>query len=161
MKYLGLILLVATAFADVLGQAIAADGGGAIYLNKNEADIDNSLKRGYYVGPHILGDTITMLLNKFENDYSYYKESGGAYSTEEKIVLKAPIYKAVKKVNKYYEKGVKKNKLAEASSYESMKRVLNIAIKLRNYDTRTVEAGLGKLKTVKEIEDYLYSLKFR
>lgn len=143
-----------------MAQAVA-DFGTTTYLYKNESDIAAGKKTGYYVGPHILGDTITMLLNKFESEYVYFEESGGAYSVEEKKFLKPEIYKAVSRINKYYEKGVKKNKITEKDAYEKLKGILMVGIKLKGYQTSEVEKQLASIKELSDQEQYLLSLQYR
>jgi hypothetical protein len=154
-------MLLWVGMGSVAAQAIASESGGGIYLYKNESDVDESLKRGYYVGPHILGDTITMLMNRFEKDYTYYQESSGAYKTEEKKINKPNIYFKVKKVEKNLTKEVKKGRMDEDEAYRKLKRTLSLAIKLMNYRTDQVEEDLRKLKKTDEILDYMFDLKFR
>jgi len=151
-----LIFLTATVF----GQAQATTGG-VTYLNKNENDSDADYKkRGYYVGPHILGDTITMLMNKFENDYVFYEETEGAYSVEEKVILKPYLYNSVKKIERKYRKGVKKGKIKPDVAYSKLKLLLKRAIRMKTYNTKEVESTLKKLRKPEEKEEYLLSLKF-
>ena len=163
MKKVFLICFIVAAGFSANSQAIASNSGsGAVYLNKNESGAGGSAKkRGYYVGPHVLGDTITALLNKFENYYVYYEESGGAYSVEEKIIIKPQIYKAVKRVNKYYEKGFDKGTVPRREAYASLKSVLTKSIKLRDYYTENVERDLKKMKDGKEIVEYIDKIILR
>ena len=82
-------------------QAIGMDKGGLIYLNPNSSgDNSDNLKRGYYVGPHPLGEDITRKLNDFEEAYVYFEESGGAYSVEQKKYNKPVLYRSIKKLSK-------------------------------------------------------------
>lgn len=139
-----------------------ARADGIIYLNKEQsAEGSNAKKRGYYVGPHVLGDTITMLLNKFENDYVYYKVTGGAYNVEEKNVVKPTIYQAVRKLNRYYEKALTKGSITEPNAYVRMKSIIYKGLELKNYYTADVERKLKKLKKPEDIEKYLMSIRFR
>lgn len=160
-----LILLVFLSVCDLVkAQAIATESGGAIYLNKNEADVEEEGKRGYYVGPHILGDSITEMMNKFEKEYVYYVKTGGAYSTEEKKTIKYPIYKAVHRVNKYFEKNIKKDKIDASEIGEAkkeLKMVLKKGIMLKDYYSTKVEEDLRKMKSPKEIIEYFEKIKFR
>lgn len=145
----------------VNGQAVVSDGAGGIYLNKNESTSSNDKKKGFYVGPHILGDSITLLINAFENKYVYFQETGGAYNTEEKIVNKPNIYKAVNKVRKHYEKSFKKGKVNLNMAYFKLNKVYRLGIRLWDYQTYKVEKEIKQLKTVEEIENYLFALKFK
>ncbi len=163
MKKILVTCFILMTVLTVSGQAIVNNSGsGGVYLNKNESGSGGSAtKRGYYVGPHVLGDTITALMNKFENYYVYYEESGGAYSVEEKIIIKPQIYKAVKKVNKYYEKSLKKGNISEKEAYASMKKLLTKGIKLRDYYTENVERDLKKMKDVNKITEYVDKIILR
>lgn len=165
MKIRGLVILFSLSLSvgTVFSQAMVSDSGsGVTYLNKNEGSKGlDDYKRGYYVGPHVLGDTITMLLNRFETDYVYYIPGDGAYAVTEKKIIKPIIYKAIKRVNKYYEKSVDKNKVSEAVAYGKMKMILNKGIRLRDYYTEKVEADLKKMKDPVAIEEYLSKIEFR
>ena len=141
-------------------QAVA-NTGGITYLYKNEGTIKEPEKKGYYIGPHVLGDTITMLMNKFESEYVYYESTVGAYSTEEKKIFKPFLYQSIKKINKKYEKDIKKDRIDVVTAYERMKKILKMAIKLKNYQTQEVERTLKTLKSAEEKEAFLMSLKFR
>ncbi|WP_436517506.1 hypothetical protein [Ekhidna sp. To15] len=144
------------------GSSEAYGTGGVTYLNKSTTSLgEDATKRGYYVGPHVLGDTITMLLNRFENDFVYYEMGTGAYAVEEKKVIKPSLHKAIWRVNKYYEKKVDAGDITERNAYIRMKAVVSKGIKLKNYYTEDIEAKLKKMKKAPEIEAYLDKIKFR
>lgn len=163
------LLLVALCLVTIsnvaYSQAVASNSGGAIYLNKNEAsNHDPSLRRGAYVGPHVMGDSLTQLLNKFETEYVYYKKGDGAYATEEKKFVKFPIYRAVHRVNDFYVKAVKKGKV-DASQIitvkKDLKMVLFKGVLLKNYYTPDVEKDLKKMKDIDQIVDYFKKIEFK
>lgn len=132
---------------------------GMIYLNKQEySEGLNSKKRGYYVGPHILGDTLTMLLNKFENSYVYYEVSGGAYSTEEKNIIKPVIYKTIHKLDRYYTKKFNKGNISKRNAYIRLKSIVTKGIALKNYYTTNVEEQLKEIKNPEKLEEFLDSI---
>ena len=144
------------------GSSEAYGTGSVTYLNKSTTSIgEDATKRGYYVGPHVLGDTITMLLNRFENDFVYYEMGTGAYAVEEKKVIKPAIHKAIWRVNKYYEKKVDAGEITERNAYIRMKAVVAKGIRLKNYYTEDIENKLKKMKKAPEIEAYLDKIKFR
>lgn len=160
------IVLISFLTCSLIGKAQFSETGvrtdGLIYLNENQTAVGSSAtKRGYYVGPHVLGDTITMLLNKFENDYVYYEQGTGAYAVEEKKIIKPVIYKSVKKVSKYYEKKVDKGEITERNAYVRVKSILAKAIKIRNYYSEDVELDLKRIKKAADIEEYFDKIKFR
>ncbi len=160
MKFI-LITLFLILSIETYSQAQANLSGGVTYLNKNEnTQGNNSKKKGFYVGPHILGDTITMLLNKFENDYVYFETLQGAYGVEEKKVIKPELYSSIKKIEKKYSKGVKKEKIASDLAYSRLKLILQKGIKLMNYNTTKVESDLKNIKSLEAAETYILNLKF-
>jgi hypothetical protein len=137
-----------------------SESNGIVFLNKNSASDVSGLKRGGYVGPHILGDTVTILMNVFESKYTYYVAGSGAYASDIKKVLKPNIYKSIKSINKFYEKGVKKNKIEDDVAKARMKDVLDIAIKLYGYETSALEGKLKDLKSANQKEAYLKKIVF-
>ncbi len=162
--FLVLLLLGSVGISSVSAQAIAAESGGVLYLNSNGGadEVSSSYRRGAYVGPHELGETVTDLLNKFEMKYTYYKPGNeGAYATEERIVTRKPIYKAVKKVVKHYEKEYKKDRVNQAYATAKVERVLNVALRLTTFYTEPLERKLKKLKDVEDIEEQLMKIKFK
>ncbi len=135
---------------------------GVTYLNKNESRLGkDATKRGYYVGPHALGDTITMLLNRFENDYVYYEEGDGAYRVEEKKIVKPSLYRAIKKIEKHYSKSLKKNSVDESYAYSRLKLIIRKGITLMNYDTREFEEQLRKIKSIERTEEFILKVKVK
>ena len=151
------LLLASTAFSQV-----QARYDGMVYLNKNENTLgEDAKKNGYYVGPHVLGDTITMLLNRFEKDFVYFETGDGAYGVEEKKIIKPDLYNAIKKIEKFYSKSLKKELVEETFAYSRLKLVLQRGIRLKNFDTSVVEKDLKRMKSVEDMENYILELKFK
>ena len=161
MRYTLILLFVSLGFSGSAQTFLSFDDHGVTYLFKNTVSNENYRKTGYYIGPHVLGDTITMLLNKFESEYVYFVESDGAYSIEEKKFLKPEIYKTVTKLNKHYEKELKKNRIDERDAYNKLNRILTIGIKLKYYQTVELESKLKQIKELIKKEDYLLAVKFK
>jgi hypothetical protein len=156
---LAITLLTISLYANA--QAVANVGGGMTYLYKNEASEKNYNKVGSYTRNHKLGDNITTLMDKFESEYVYYEESGGAYSVEEKKFIKPNIYLAVQRLDKYYVKAVRKDKISQEEANAIMAKVLSLAIKLKNYQTSEVEIDLEGEKDEEKITEYFMNIKFR
>ncbi|MFT7029767.1 MAG: hypothetical protein ACI83W_001010 [Marinoscillum sp.] len=152
----GILVLGNVAFSQSI-----ANTGGITYLYKNDADPKTPDKPGFYVGPHVLGDTITSLMNALEKSYVYYVETEGAYSTEEKKIYKPSIYMAAKRINKKLEKDIKKDKIEPEAAYPILKHTLLVAIKLKNYNTEIVERELKSIKDLDELVDYFNDIKFK
>lgn len=165
MKGVLFVILITFVVMPCAAQAVVSDSQGMMYLNKNESEpSDLGIKRGYYVGPHVLGDSITQLLNKFEEEYVYYKKTEGAYATEEKKNIKFSIYKAVHRVDDYYVKGIKKGKIDASrigEAKKNLKMILSKGIRLKSYFTVQVEEDLRKVKAPEEIILYFEKIKFK
>ncbi len=159
---IGAALFLQAFTSSLLAQAMVTESGGSIMLfrNESESDLLKKSKRGFYVGPHMLGEEITQKLDEFEKRYVYYKETQPPYPTLEKMVLKPKIYNAVKKMEKYYRKGALKSKIPLMEAQEKLTKVLDIGIKLMNYNTPVVEQYLASKHKEEEIEAYLLNLKF-
>lgn len=157
------ILLLSSLFlisTQIFSQSIANDNTGVLYLYRNESNTANSFKRGAYAGDHVLGDTISIKLNEFEKRYIYFKPGSGAYAIEEKVTLKPQIYKSIKRVDNYFSKQFSGNKMSRKESSDRFSAVLDVAIKLINYDTKQVELDLRKINDPLAIEKYLLKIKF-
>jgi hypothetical protein len=135
-------------------------GSGVIYLKPLSGTSPSNLKRGSYVGPHILGDSVTSLLNNFEREYVYYKPTYGAYAVEEKVIMKHTIYKKVHDFDKYIIKAYLSDPSAKQEVTTRLVAVINRGIKLLNFDTNQVEKEIKKLEPP-DFEKYLLGLQFR
>ncbi len=142
------------------GQATVDNSGPMIMLYKNGDKAVKGDDRGYYVGPHVLGEDMTELINDFEATYTYYVESGGAYSTKQKRIEKPVIYKSIKRLIKHYNKVLKKSPESASTIDTNLTNVLEIGLKLMKVNSTVVETSLRSLKSPSEIEKYLLNLRF-
>ena len=131
-----------------------------IYLKPLSAASPANLKRGSYVGPHVLGDSITHALNNFEREFVYFKSTAGGYAVEEKVVLKRSLYKNIHDFDKYISKAYESNLLSKEEATLRLGNVINTGIKLLNFDTHQLEKDTKKLDPV-DFEKYLKNLQFR
>jgi len=161
MRYL-IILLFLGSFSS-FAQNIYSNGvgTGVMYLKPMGAATPANSKRGSYIGPHIFGDSITFLLNKFEKEYVYYKTSSGAYPVEEKVVLRRYVYKRIHEFDDFITKSYKMNQVELLEAVARLTKVLNVGIKLSGFDTRELEKELKKINSPTEVEKYLMDLQFR
>lgn len=159
---LGLIVSVLLVTVSASAQNVFSSGGGGamVYLKPMKSGPPPDLKRGSFVGVHILGDTISQLLNTFEKTYVYYKQSSGAYPVEEKVVLKTPLYKKVRSFNEFITKLHTEGSLPRNEAASRLTKALTIGIKLMNYETKQVEKDVKKLTDPVDFENYLNSLVF-
>jgi hypothetical protein len=161
MKNYQLLLITFLFPLALFGQGVATESGGTIMLFKNDGGSLDDKKRGYYIGPHVLGDTITTLMNEFEKSYVYYQKSGNAYAVEEKMYEKKYIYLPVRKVIRRYNKLLKRDKINEKEAKANLKMILEKAIKMKNYNTSPIEDELKGMKKADEIVAYFQDIKFR
>ncbi len=162
LRYLILVCALII-YAKLWGQNIYHKGGDDIfYLNTlDESDRRNTLKRGSYVGPHVLGDSITRLMNEFESEFVFYRNTGGAYPVEEKMVIKRPIYKGVHDFEKYLRELLKNKSVNEADAAVRLTRILKVSIKLVDYNTQELEKILKKTKDPLFFEQCILKIRFR
>jgi hypothetical protein len=162
MKIVYLVLFLISSSACV-AQNIYSNGGGSgvIFLKPLSEASPANMKRGSYVGPHVLGDSVTFLLNNFEKLYVYYKTSSGAYPVEEKVVLKRNIYKKVHDFDSFISKSYQANLVNGQEATGRLKKVLNIGIKLMSYDTNLLEKEVKKIDLPTDFERYLLELQFK
>lgn len=158
-KYLIIVLLIG--YGSCQGQNIYSNGGnGVIYLRPLSSASPANLKRGSYVGPHVLGDSVTHLLNNFEREYVYFKPTSGGYAVEEKVTLKRNIYKNIHDFDKYISQAYEVNLLSKEEATLRLGTVINTGIKLLNFDTNQLEKDIKKLGPL-DFEKYLTNLQFR
>lgn len=156
-----LLLLICFCVIGDLGiaQSFVSEQGGIIMVQKPDFSGKNE-ERGQYIGPHLLGDEVTRLMDQLEEKYVYYTYPSGAYSSKIRHVSKSNIYKAIKKFDKDLTKAVSQGATGSDEAQERLIRILNIGIKMINFDTTQAESDLKSLKKYKAIESYLLSLKF-
>lgn len=156
----GLIIIFILSAAVVQGQNIMSGGAGdgVVYLKPLGSESPAGLKRGSYVGPHLLGDTITQLLNAFEREYVYYKKTSGAYPVEEMVINKRHIYKTVHQLDDYFKDGIQKGEVTITEAYSRYKKILEIGLRLKEFETTQLEKDLKKIKTPQEKEKFLLGL---
>jgi hypothetical protein len=160
LLYLSLIVFASSYTQNISAQAVANDASGVMYLFPNEVRSNNSFRRGVFAGQHIFGDTITYKMNEFEKKYVYFKPGNGAYAVEEKIILKPQIYKSIKKLDTFFEKEFSEGRMSVVVASDRFTKVLDVGLKLINFQTVQVEKDIKKLKDPLALEKYLLSLKF-
>ncbi len=156
-----LLFILSSGLASAQNIYSSGGGTGVIYLKPLSEASPSNLKRGSFIGPHVLGDSVTLLLNNFEKEYVYFKPSSGAYPVEEKVVLKRNLHKKIHEFEDFISKSYKHNLANGVEAGARVSRVLKIGIKLISYDTREVEKEVKKIDLPTEFEKYLLGLQFR
>lgn len=162
-RFYFLLILTSIISCSVHSQNMYSDsgGGGVLYLKPMSPDSPAYAKRGSFVGPHLLGDSVTSLLNTFEKSYVYYKSSSGAYPVEEMVVLKKSIYKKIHEFDNFISKSYTHKLISKEEAAKRLMKVTNIGIKLMSFDTRQLEKEVKRLNVPTDFERYLGELKFR
>ena len=159
------ILIAAFSFFSFYGfsqSSQLSDGGGVLMLIDLEDDEREKLERGSYSGkPHVLGDSITSLLDKVEYTYVYYTETEGAYSAKEKNFDKPIIYSSLNKVIRHYDKMLRKDKIEEDKARQELFEILNNGIALKNYQTQVFEEQLKSTKNKAELARLFRQVTFQ
>jgi len=139
-----------------------SDGGGVLMLIDLEDDEAEQFERGSYSGnTHVLGDSITSLLDKVEYTYVYYKETKGAYGGKEKNYEKPIIYSSLSKVIRHYDKMLRKDKIEEAKARQELFEILNNGIALKNYQTQVFEEQLKSTRNKAELARLFQNVTFQ
>lgn len=161
-KFLITTSIIFVSFTSFSQQNLYSGGanGTVLYLKPMSNSVSPNLRRGSYVGMHILGDTISAQLNIFEKKYVYFKMSSGAYPVDERVVLKRNLYKKIKEFEEFIVKSYSSKLISRYTAQIRLDQVLSIGIRLLNYDTRQVEREVKKIKTPTEFEKYILNLKF-
>jgi hypothetical protein len=159
------LLTIVSFFSSILlfGQASQVQGGsnGMLMFMDMESDETEAYERGAYTGKaHVLGDSITSLLDKVEYSYVYFIETGGAYALKEKNIEKAVIYASLNKVVRYYDKLLRKGKINEQKAFEDLIVILNNGISLKNYRTEGFELQLKEARNAEEMTRLFTKVKF-
>jgi len=106
-----------------------------------------------FVDEHYLGDDIALKMYRVKETYTYI-EAGTPSSPGDKTQVKKPaIYYAIKKLNTYYKKQLKKGEVDRAEAYEKLARYLDIAYSIYNDDTAMFEDELRSAKKAPEIDE--------
>jgi len=136
--FLNLVLLLLA--GSIAAQSSTSEGGSdEEKFFFNEVNIEKELEKIEIVeaDDHFLGKDITRKFELVKNTYTYI-EKGSETSPGDKTVVQKPIiYYSLKKINRYYKKGLKKGYATEEEAKEMLNKVLDIAYTV--FDQRTVK----------------------
>lgn len=150
------ILMSLSAMAQNITSGGAGDG--VFYLKPMDSSAPSGLMRGSFVGPHLLGDTITYLFNEFEKEYVFYKKTSGAYPVEEMVIQKRQIYKSVHQLDDYFKKILLDGSITKPEAVSRFRKILEIGLKLSRFETAQFEKDLKKIRDPEEKEEFFQKL---
>ena len=121
-------------------------------FSNNLADTGAFAYNYSYMEKHYLGDDIAHKMYRIKETYTYV-EAGSPSSPGDKTQVNKPaIYYAIKKLNTYYKKQLKKGELDQTEVYKRMARYLDIVYSIYNEDTTMLENELRSAKKAPDID---------
>lgn len=120
-------------------------------FNNNVKLLDVSQINPADVKSHKLGDDIAKKMVLLDDAYTKIEKAGPTSPVDKTIIRKPVIYNSIKKLNKYYLKGVKKSEIDTATAYEQFIHCLDVAIIIAHQNTSAFEENLKKIKDPQQI----------
>jgi hypothetical protein len=109
---------------------------------------------GYFT-KHWLGPEFTMFTFALRQEYVYMPEVTPINKEPSLVTEKPVIYNAVKKMDRYYKKQIKKGKMTEAMAKENLKKIYGVGYSLRYAETEDLEKLFWKTKKESDLEKLL------
>lgn len=101
---------------------------------------------------HFLGSAISEKWNTFCKNYTRVYEISVGLSGSTVEIMKPAVYNAVQKVNRYYKKGVKLNKINRDEAICKLSHILDCAnVICLEYETEAFELAVSNAKSPEEI----------
>jgi hypothetical protein len=127
--------------------------GQEAFVFRNTLDDTANVKINYNLASsHFLGETIAKKMLLLKETYTYI-EKGTPMSPGDKVIVRKPtIYYAVRKLNKFYKKQVKKDRIEESVAKNDMVDVLDKCFVIFDQDTTGFEEYLKGLKHAEDIK---------
>jgi hypothetical protein len=121
-------------------------------FSNNLADSGAFANINNYVEKHYLGDDIAHKMYMVKETYTYIEVGSPSSPGDKTQVNKPVIYYAIKKLNTYYKKQLKKGELDQQEAYKRMARYLDIVFSIYNEDTTILEDELRAAKKASDID---------
>lgn len=131
-----------------ISPALAQDNEGKMTFDYRDKELSTSA----LVEDHLLGEDVGEKLALLKQEYVWVEPASPAVPAPVSHVEKASIYSSVKKLERFYKKGVKKNRIAMDQALQELNQVLDVAISVRYQDTSVLE---DVLRSTKEPEDLI------
>jgi len=100
---------------------------------------------------HPLGEEIALKVELLREEYVWEEPASATSPTPRNHIEKPSIYFAVKKMEKYFKKGVRKGELETDAAINKLESVLNTALYIRYQSTEDLEQELKKYKDPTEL----------
>ncbi len=105
------------------------------------------------ISSHYLGQAMAIKYHRFTSIYTYLSSASATSRTETTKINKPTIYYAVKKLNRYYRKQLRKDKIEEPEAFDQLAHILDVAYVIYNQDTEELEEALRQARKPEKISD--------
>ncbi len=112
----------------------------------NTADLDQS-----YSYNHFMGERIGKKLALLSDSYTWKEEATATTPVAMTIVEKPLIYNNVKKLERFYKKGIRKDEITLEEAAVAFEKILDIALLVRYQETSALEEDLKQIKEETEL----------
>lgn len=127
--------------------------GQDTFLFRNTLDDTANVNVDYSMASsHFLGNEVSYKMHLFKETYTYVEQGTPMSPGVKTIVRKPNIYYAVRKLNKYYKKQIRKDRIDETEARKRMVSILNKCFVIFDQDTTDFEDYLKSLKQPDDIE---------
>jgi len=109
---------------------------------------------GYFT-KHWLGAEFTMFTFALRQEYVYMPEATPINKEPSLVTEKPVIYNAVKKMDRFYKKEIKKGRMTEAAAIEKLKKIYGVGYSLRYAETEELEKIFWMTKKEAALETLL------
>ncbi|MFT6854462.1 MAG: hypothetical protein ACJA0X_000426 [Cyclobacteriaceae bacterium] len=117
-----------------------------------ESKLDESGINPAKLRDHFLGDDIAKKVYLLKESYTYLEAASTVTATAARTLIDKPdIYNSLKKLDRYYKKGIRKGRMQEANAKEEYAKILNIALFIRNQQTVEFEERLSNASDDEEV----------
>lgn len=144
---LSLALLLAISYVT----CAQTTGGDKFHFRYLEDKLDQSSVDDQRAGNHFLGQDIARKMYMLQENYTWIQEGTPTNPASMRMVDKPAIYNNIKKLERFYKKGIKKGEISEDRAQEEFGQILDICLLIRNQKTATLEDTLDALKNEEDI----------
>jgi len=130
-----------------------------VFIFKNDLADTSKVEVDYMlVKKHFLGSEIAKKLYIIKKTYTYIEKGSPTSPGDKTIVRKPVIYYSLNKLNRYYKKQLKKDRMEESVARERYNDVLNKAFSIFDQNTDDFEEYLKGLKDPADIEELFHNI---
>lgn len=148
MRKFYILIALTIGFGSAVAQSANDD---VFYFDVLNDKMDESVISPLTEIDHIFGEEIGKKMEILRESYTWIQEGTPLNPSTTTNVEKPAIYNAVKKLERYYKKGVKKGVIDIAQAQRDMNRILDIAIYIRHQATSEFENFLDEMKTEEQL----------